>query len=84
MVSLLKRLATVPTLLIALAVCGPLTLFFLLNVPDRLARPWATQESNRRAPSMSTPVLPRPPTSCSRTMQRLDGEPLLCCTCSSI
>jgi hypothetical protein len=37
MFSLLKRLATVPTLLIALAVCGPLTLFFLLNVPDRLA-----------------------------------------------
>ena len=38
MFSLLKRLATVPTLLIALAGCGPLTLFFLLNVPDRLAR----------------------------------------------
>ena len=38
MFSLLKRLATVPTLLTALAECGPLALFFLLKVPDRLAR----------------------------------------------
>ncbi len=38
MFSLLKRLATVPTLLGALAVGGPLTLLFLLKVPDKLAR----------------------------------------------
>jgi hypothetical protein len=38
MFSLLKRLATVPTLLTALAGYGPLTLLFLLKVPDRLAR----------------------------------------------
>jgi hypothetical protein len=38
MFSLLKRLSTVPTLLGALAVYGPLTLLFLLKVPDKLAR----------------------------------------------
>jgi hypothetical protein len=38
MFSLLKRLATVPTLLAALAAYGPLTVFFLLKGPDRLAR----------------------------------------------
>jgi len=38
MFSLLKRLSTVPTLLVALAVYGPLTLLFLFNVPDKLAR----------------------------------------------
>jgi hypothetical protein len=38
MFSLLKRLSTVPTLLVALTVFGPLTLLYLLNVPDKLAR----------------------------------------------
>ncbi len=38
MFSPLKRLSTVPTLLGALAVYGPLTILFLLKVPDKLAR----------------------------------------------
>ena len=38
MFSLLKRLSSVPILLGSLGVYGPLTLLFLLKVPDKLAR----------------------------------------------
>jgi hypothetical protein len=38
MFSLLKRLSSMPILIGSLAVFGPLTLLFLFNVPDKLAR----------------------------------------------